>query len=320
MLQSLKDLFASMDIRADPYVLKLRSAGHGDSSKELQKILLSRRTYCQDHVRRFLKMAENIFAELGSWAVDYYVGSCIRKFQAGSFSGAVTFDALEETEKSYLRNLFANLQSHESDDFPILDNSQLTTKVHCLIDAVAGEMNNAFTGLVFVETRASAAVLAHLLSVHPRTRTTIKASSFVGTSSFDQRKSNIGELIDSSQGTTLDDLRSGKKNLIVATSVLEEGIDVSACNVVICFAKPPNLKSFIQRRGRARHSKSTYVIMFEEQKGSTEVSTWQSLEEQMKEIYMDDMRRLEKLQLSEAVDEGSKEFVVESTGFVKLVS
>ena len=52
------------------------------------------------------------------------------------------------------------------------------------------------------------------------------------------------------QTETLDDLRSGAKNLIISTSICREGIDIGACNIVICFEKPPNLKSFIQRRGR----------------------------------------------------------------------
>ena len=315
-IQSLKELFEDMDIEDDPYVLKLRLAGHDRDSKQLQKVLLSRRTYCQDHVKRFLRMALNVHAELGSWAANFYVESCIRRFQSGSFPDTVNFDTLEETEKNYLQRLFSKIHCHEVNDSRIWDESELTPKVHRLIDTLVREMNDRLTGLVFVETRASAAVLVQLLSIHPCTREIVNASSFVGTSNVAQRKSTIGELMDGDQATTLDDLRSGKKNLVVATSVLEEGIDVSICNLVICFAKPPNLKSFIQRRGRARHIESTYILMFEEKKGSAEAGEWLDLEEKMKETYMDDMRTLEALQVSEATDEGSREFVVKSTGFV----
>jgi ERCC4-related helicase len=50
----------------------------------------------------------------------------------------------------------------------------------------------------------------------------------------------------------LNDFQQRRKNLIISTNVLEEGIDITACYMVICFNKPPNLKSFVQRRGRAR--------------------------------------------------------------------
>lgn len=50
-------------------------------------------------------------------------------------------------------------------------------------------------------------------------------------------------------------------NVIVATSILEEGLDVQSCNVVIRFDPCPNFCSFIQSRGRARSEKSDFLIM-----------------------------------------------------------
>lgn len=45
----------------------------------------------------------------------------------------------------------------------------------------------------------------------------------------------------------------GRRNLIFATEVLEEGIDVPQCSLAVIFNLKSNLKSFIQSRGRARH-------------------------------------------------------------------
>lgn len=48
--------------------------------------------------------------------------------------------------------------------------------------------------------------------------------------------------------------RRGRRNLIVSTEVLEEGIDVPQCSLVAVFDElKDDLASFIQRRGRARH-------------------------------------------------------------------
>lgn len=314
-LQSLKEVYTALDIQQDPYVLKLRAAGYGTDSKQLRKTLMNRKTYCQDQIRGFLNTA-NTISELGPWATDYYITTCLQRFRLKKFPESFNFDGLDTNEKAYLRKMFAevrcpNLETSLNVDF------RITQKVHRLIDILVMEMHEEFTGLIFVKTRASVGVLAYLLSTHPRTREILKIGTFVGTSSHSQRQSNVGELVSiNEQSETLDDLKQGKKNLIISTSILEEGIDVTALNFVCCFEPPPNLKSFIQRRGRARQAKSKYIVMFPEDVRSTSINTWQKLEEEMKQIYMDDMRRLAELQDLETGEAGSRDFVVESTGLV----
>ena len=127
------------------------------------------------------------------------------------------------------------------------------------------------------------------------------------------RKYTVTDLVDvRDQKDALDDLRSGRKNMIIATSALEEGIDVSACNVVVCYQNPPNMRSFLQRRGRARKSKSKYVMLDEGHDQKT-LDTWFELELEMKKAYRDEMRNLEEVRSLEAAD-GHKEFKIDSTG------
>ena len=52
----------------------------------------------------------------------------------------------------------------------------------------------------------------------------------------------------------------GNSRLIVTTSVLEEGIDVAQCDLVIAFMGSRSLIKFIQMRGRARKPGSVFVI------------------------------------------------------------
>ncbi|AQK44730.1 dicer-like 103 [Zea mays] len=54
---------------------------------------------------------------------------------------------------------------------------------------------------------------------------------------------------------------SGEVNLLVATSVGEEGLDIQTCCLVVRFDLPETVNSFIQSRGRARMSKSKYVFL-----------------------------------------------------------
>jgi hypothetical protein len=47
----------------------------------------------------------------------------------------------------------------------------------------------------------------------------------------------------------------------VATQVLEEGVDVPSCHLVIRFDLPATARGFIQSRGRARMPNSDYVLL-----------------------------------------------------------
>lgn len=226
-------------------------------------------------------------------------------------------ETVEDYEKIFLQSLLDKVDNFAAAncDFKA-EQSQITPKVQALINFLAKQDIMSFAGLVFVETRAEVAILSQLLMLHPLTRS-FAVSTFVGESSSLNRKFALGELADvRNQKTTLDDLRFGIKNLVVTTNALEEGIDVSACNLVVCFQKPPNLKSFVQRRGRARRDISKYVIMLEETEGTTTVSKWQGLEELMRQIYENDMRELRRLEeLENEEPAGTPEFEVKATGY-----
>jgi len=60
----------------------------------------------------------------------------------------------------------------------------------------------------------------------------------------------------------IDSFRRGKVHLIIATQILEEGLDVPSCNLIVRFDPSTTVRSFIQSRGRARKPNSDYVLLF----------------------------------------------------------
>ena len=61
------------------------------------------------------------------------------------------------------------------------------------------------------------------------------------------------------------DFREGKTRILMATSIIEEGFDVSTCNKVLVFDLVTTEKSYIQLKGRARMQDSKFLIFTESQ-------------------------------------------------------
>ena len=330
-LRKLANLYSNVDIEKDPYIIKCRANPSASDSKQLKRALNSRKTYCQDQIKSLYTKSAAIFEELGSWATQYFIYTTIENFcSKADVDDFSPIHALDDTEKSYLKQILRTIKSSsqktddlvqylkDEDDLSGLTLARgpcLSAKVRCLVDYLANVDTTELTGLVFVQTRAACAVLGHILSTHDKTKNRFRVGTFVGMSSSPNRKFDMGELIDvKNQTDTLEHMRHGHKNLVLATSVLEEGIDISACNIVICFEKPPNLKSFIQRRGRARKSQSKYVLMFPEDNNQSQLTIWEHLEDEMRKNYMDEMRKIEEVRKIEDADTARREFCVQSTG------
>lgn len=317
VLGMLEMRWRTLDIEDDPYVKKLRKSLC--DGMELQKMLLTGKTYCNEQLKKFVERSYHILDELGGWAADYFIHASIEQLKIGFQDSSLPGDSgWDNEEKAYVVDILSQIPTPNLEVDPDDPGAMaISGKMESLI-AFLGHRNDLdFSGLVFARQRATVAVMAKVLSVHPLTRDHFRCAAYVGWSNSNYRKDILGDLLSMNmQQDTLDDFRSGRKNLIIATDVLEEGIDLSACSLVVCYDKPPNLKSFIQRRGRARQRQSTYAIMFATDDESPDLSRWKDLERHMVKAYQDDQRRLQEVfDLEDEEEVVSGRFVVESTRY-----
>lgn len=143
-------------------------------------------------------------------------------------------------------------------------------KVKALAEVLLEHCSPTFQGIVFVEQRQVAACLAKILSCIPELRGSIRCAELVGHGGGHGHRgkhaatANVKGMGLARQQDVVKSFRDGTLNLLVATSVAEEGLDFPACDLVIRFDPLHHMVGYVQSRGRARTKTSTFVIMVQE--------------------------------------------------------
>ncbi|KAL6878157.1 hypothetical protein ACP4OV_012327 [Aristida adscensionis] len=200
---------------------------HGSSWRSAKQRILKLHqafSYCVDNLGIWLaaKAAE----------VLSYKESCI------SFCGEKLDEQVEGIVRNYSEEVYNKLsdnmknseRGHIGEDFAAdLQDGLLTSKVHVLINCLLEYRHvQDLRCIVFVDRVITTIVLESLLStIHQMSGWTVKhmAGNSSGLQSQSRRKHM--EIVDL--------FRCGKVHLIIATQILEEGLDVPSCNLVIRF-------------------------------------------------------------------------------------
>eukprot|EP01084_Bolivina_argentea_P254288 427479_1 len=146
-----------------------------------------------------------------------------------------------------------------------------------IVDKLRSKYNNEFRGIIFVKTRKTARHLIDKIKTN-KCFYSLRPLMIVGHNDFD------GMNWFEHQRPILQRFRNGNVKLLIATSVLEEGLDVSECNIVIRFNAPQSLISHIQGRGRARCRKNGDYIIIAEQGEKERLTTLIDKEKKINEI------------------------------------
>ncbi|KAG0272365.1 Dicer-like protein 1 [Linnemannia exigua] len=146
---------------------------------------------------------------------------------------------------------------------PVVDKTQMSPKVQKLIQIlrVAGKSRTKdFCGIIFVQRRDTAIALCLLLQELEEFHDIFRVQVLAGHS---DESDSVLKMKFQEQNDIISHFRNKTYNLLVSTSVAEEGLDIQPCNVVIRFDPVTTTISYIQSRGRARQKNSRYIMMME---------------------------------------------------------
>lgn len=117
--------------------------------------------------------------------------------------------------------------------------------------------------IVFVQRRYTAKMIYHILTRYAKSnpaKFNIVPDFMVGANN--QIPDSVDTILETKHNrSVVERFRKNEINLIVASSVLEEGIDLQMCNLVLCYDTPNSFRSYVQTKGRARKATSLYTMM-----------------------------------------------------------
>lgn len=132
---------------------------------------------------------------------------------------------------------------------------KLTALADCILNHFMDRGEDSATRvIVFSEYRDSAEDIVRLLNKH---QPLIKATAFVG-----QADSKRGEgMKQAQQIQTIEKFRKGDFNVLVATSIGEEGLDIGQVDLIVCYDASASPIRMLQRMGRTGRKRAGNIVL-----------------------------------------------------------
>lgn len=236
--------------------------------------------------RRCFIITQDILTALGPWCSDRMWKSILSDLERkmSNMTQDLDRDALIDED-------LALKETHEYVD-PIkfarnpdlTDTNLFTPKIAVLIKVlvILATKLPDFCGIIFVERRHTAKAIQALIESLDSLNC-LRCDSLTGHGSTDEGDIQMSFR---EQNKIIAKFRTGELNLLIATNVAEEGLDIQPCNVVFRFDFFHTLIAYIQSRGRARKKDSKYILMAEQGNSSQQgaIEEFRRLEADLKKF------------------------------------
>lgn len=246
------DLQPTCDLGSQNYeqwvVQKVRNA----AIEENQKVRV-----CGEHLRQYsegLNLSNTIRMRDAFSFLNKYHDEEIKKKSAPDDEEKIE---ITETER-FLMNLFQENKKElqtlaENPEYENDSLSKLRTKILHEFSS-----RDEARGIIFTKTRRSAIALSQWVQENPKFADIgVKAAYVIG--GGDQ--SVVKPMTYAEQKDVLTKFGKGKINLLIATTVAEEGLDIPQCNFVIRYGLVTNEIAMLQAQGRGRAEDSSYTLV-----------------------------------------------------------
>lgn len=185
-----------------------------------------------ERYKRCFDVTNNILYHLGPWCCDR-----LWKYLLEEMDNRVKIDTEDLAKDRLMDEDRALKEAYElsiitNPGFPNFRDEKLfthkVTQLMRILSVYAGQPN--FCGIVFVERRHTAVALNNLIQAYTPFQDKIKSSILIGHGSTDD---GDVQMRFKEQNRVIQRFRDAELNLMIATNVAEEGLDIQPCNVVI---------------------------------------------------------------------------------------
>lgn len=153
-----------------------------------------------------------------------------------------------------IRQMLSEMKKNRSESPESLIHPKLLILKKVLLEQITNDPNSRV--LVFVKLRDSVLNIVNHLEKDPL----IKVHRFVGQATKSKKDKGISQ---AKQLQILDEFKKGAINVLVATNVAEEGLDIAECDIVVFYDIVASEIRYIQRKGRtARKKKGSVVLLY----------------------------------------------------------
>ena len=151
-----------------------------------------------------------------------------------------------------LRQMRLELEKYHSEYSEMLVHPKLLVLKKILLEQITTDPNSKI--LVFVKLRDSVLNIASYLEYFPL----IKGQRFVGQATKSKKDKGISQ---AKQLQILEEFKNGSVNVLIATNVAEEGLDIAECDMVVFYDIVASEIRYIQRKGRTARKREGRVVL-----------------------------------------------------------
>ncbi|XP_069589153.1 interferon-induced helicase C domain-containing protein 1 [Ranitomeya imitator] len=219
-------------------------------------------------------------------------------------------DKIDETDK-FLTNLFfahkrALEQMAEKKEY---ENEKLTKLRRAIMEEFTTR-NGKARGIIFTKTRQSAVALCQWIDDNEKFKEVgIRANYIIGAGSNSEF---VKSMTQNEQKIVIQKFSSGELNLLIATSVAEEGLDIKECNIVIVYGLIHNEIAMVQTRGRARAEESALILVASRSSGAIDHDSVNEYREDLMHKAIQKVQKMDAASFADKIQEFQAQSIVEN--------